>query len=386
MIKSLIKKFGFTAYTWNGSYNGWKGKGYIKKIEGLDNQVQKIEVGPKHSAVVTDNGELYIWGDNQYGKLGLGKESPKQIDIPTKIPFFKENNIKVKDVVLEAHHTIVLDTNGKVYSFGRGSFYSNPIIKFLFAKYLALGHPEAKNVHTPKLIEKFKNKKVKLISTGKQFATSVLEDESYNVWGRGEFGVFGFENKEVAEPIENPLMNEILKETNTTITKILSCNDFTTALFSDGIVRSFGNNNQGNMGLGELLGFDLYEAINIPTPVEWINKAKVVTDFDISEKTMVLKDTEGKLYISGMKVYFHPTLVPLEYDKHNVRTFCATEKGMVLITEENKCFGIGKVWDNKDIDDNLETGLWEAQIDKYFEGRSIMKMGGNYSGCYALVD
>ncbi len=41
-------------------------------------------VGPS-IAVITDQGENYVWGDNVYGKLGNGKEDPKIITTPTKV-------------------------------------------------------------------------------------------------------------------------------------------------------------------------------------------------------------------------------------------------------------------------------------------------------------
>lgn len=82
-----------------------------------------------------------------------------------------------------------------------------------------------------------------MIATGKQFANAVDKAGNFYVWGRGEFGVFGFENKEVAQPIVNPVLREIVDECKTPIVKVMSCNDFTSILFSDGVIRSFGNNN-----------------------------------------------------------------------------------------------------------------------------------------------
>ncbi len=33
---------------------------------------KSASVNAKHSAAITNNGQLYVWGDNAYGQLGVG--------------------------------------------------------------------------------------------------------------------------------------------------------------------------------------------------------------------------------------------------------------------------------------------------------------------------
>jgi len=64
-----------------------------------------VRAGQFHSAVLTANGKLYMFGDNRYGQLGLGdfenRELPSRVDLPS--------GNGVRDVALGNWHTIALE-------------------------------------------------------------------------------------------------------------------------------------------------------------------------------------------------------------------------------------------------------------------------------------
>jgi alpha-tubulin suppressor-like RCC1 family protein len=63
------------------------------------------------------------------------------------------------------------------------------------------------------------------------------------VWGRGEFGVLGFTNTEQRIPVMNTVIEEMARNTfKSNIKKISSCSDFSSILFDNGRIFSFGNN------------------------------------------------------------------------------------------------------------------------------------------------
>jgi len=50
-------------------------KGLPKRIEAFDSlNVQTIRIGLRHSAVITKEGELYTFGNGNWGVLGHGSE------------------------------------------------------------------------------------------------------------------------------------------------------------------------------------------------------------------------------------------------------------------------------------------------------------------------
>lgn len=70
------------------------------------------------------NGKLYMWGRSDVGQVGLPKDKVTIDDHgyvmkrPHLVEFF--NAKSVQSVALGEAHTLVLDSHGKVYSFGWG--------------------------------------------------------------------------------------------------------------------------------------------------------------------------------------------------------------------------------------------------------------------------
>lgn len=53
---------------------------------GSDKSIKQIGCGDDFSVALTPTGEVYSWGRNQLGQLGLGKSQTGQLDAPTKVP------------------------------------------------------------------------------------------------------------------------------------------------------------------------------------------------------------------------------------------------------------------------------------------------------------
>ncbi len=75
--------------------------------------VKEVSLGSKHSATITESGDLYLWGYNYYGQLGNGISTPVFVPgIPQKIM------IRVKKVSLGSEHSAVIAEDGDVYLWG----------------------------------------------------------------------------------------------------------------------------------------------------------------------------------------------------------------------------------------------------------------------------
>jgi alpha-tubulin suppressor-like RCC1 family protein len=72
----------------------------------------QIALGGSFSMVVTEEGELYAFGTNDKGQLGL-QASKKPVCVPTKVNFFA--NTKVLKVACGEAHAAVLTREGKLY-------------------------------------------------------------------------------------------------------------------------------------------------------------------------------------------------------------------------------------------------------------------------------
>jgi RCC1 and BTB domain-containing protein len=93
--------------------NGWK---YVPRIiQSLTGQVVvQVTCGSYHTAAVTGNGDLYTWGGGMYGKLGHGNEAgcstPKRVDGLV--------GLVVSKIACGSRHTAVVTNTGVLYTWG----------------------------------------------------------------------------------------------------------------------------------------------------------------------------------------------------------------------------------------------------------------------------
>jgi alpha-tubulin suppressor-like RCC1 family protein len=89
----------------------------------LENEkITKIACGANFSALVTNAGNLYVWGRNDSGQLGLGEESQGDMHsaerYPRRLSFFEAERIFIKDVACGENHVVALAQNGAIYYWG----------------------------------------------------------------------------------------------------------------------------------------------------------------------------------------------------------------------------------------------------------------------------
>lgn len=78
----------------------------------------------KDSKPQTTDGSLYGMGRSQEGELGI-KSNEKNLFYPEEITFFKQfsqNGVKIKDVFAGGKSSFVLMENGEVFGFGYNNF------------------------------------------------------------------------------------------------------------------------------------------------------------------------------------------------------------------------------------------------------------------------
>jgi alpha-tubulin suppressor-like RCC1 family protein len=120
-------------YTWGQNNFGQLGLGRISqqlkvnqpiKIQLGDKKIKDIFAGEDHCALVTEDGEGYVWG---YGIDGrLGNKNKMNQNVPTKILIEKNNDsntskyAKIKKISCGGHHTAILTEEGDLYMCGNG--------------------------------------------------------------------------------------------------------------------------------------------------------------------------------------------------------------------------------------------------------------------------
>ncbi|KAF0976941.1 hypothetical protein FDP41_004236 [Naegleria fowleri] len=83
--------------------------------------VKKIVAGYYHSHVMLDDGTILSFGRNDYGQLGnLEGTSSSFIFSPTRVLI--PSNVRIADISSGAFHTVMLTTTGEVYAFGNNDY------------------------------------------------------------------------------------------------------------------------------------------------------------------------------------------------------------------------------------------------------------------------
>mmetsp|Transcript_29366 Transcript_29366/g.47412 ORF Transcript_29366/g.47412 Transcript_29366/m.47412 type:complete len:792 (-) Transcript_29366:878-3253(-) len=111
-------------YSWGNGDQGQLGHGNSmsqmvpKQISSLFGQmVIQIACGSYHSAAVTDHGVLWMWGENHWGQLGVDDKVVKWSPTALKMPPDK----RVARVACGCWHSACVTDDGEVYTWGNGS-------------------------------------------------------------------------------------------------------------------------------------------------------------------------------------------------------------------------------------------------------------------------
>ncbi|RLN71142.1 hypothetical protein BBJ28_00000201 [Nothophytophthora sp. Chile5] len=160
-------------------------------LEGFHGEkVVQVACGAFHSAAVTEQGHVYIWGKEDYGMLGLGPTSDQLI--PMRIEYFDDVPALYVALCLRVScggwHTVVVAKSGACYSFGRG-------------EYGRLGLGDSKSRTRPHLVKALAGKTVIQAACGGSHTLFVTSDGVAYVSGRTDHGRLGLkEMKSLAVP------------------------------------------------------------------------------------------------------------------------------------------------------------------------------------------
>ncbi|XP_051033889.1 X-linked retinitis pigmentosa GTPase regulator [Phodopus roborovskii] len=185
-----------------------------------------LSCGDEHTAIVTGNNKLYMFGSNNWGQLGLGSKSA--ISKPTCIKALKPE--KVKLAACGRNHTLVSTDRGSVYAAGGNN-----------EGQLGLGDTDDRDTFhqicffTPK-------DTIKQLSAGANTSAALTEDGKLFMWGDNSEGQIGLKNKSnVCVPHEVTVGKPI---------SWISCGYYHSAFVTmDGELYTFGEPENGKLGL-----------------------------------------------------------------------------------------------------------------------------------------
>ena len=246
----------------------------------IDNQ-QIVDISNSgQMQALTANGELYMWGYNDSGEVGVNTFD-KYITTPTKVTFDTNTSSQIASADTNTYLSYAITKSGQLYAWGNNNQYS-------------LANPNG-NSNTPLLInlESDSNETIMVEEAFVAFESSyaITTNGNFYSWGKNAYGQVG--NESTSEVI-TPYKVDIVSEQADNIQPIKTHYELATSSFAitdQGDLYTWGDNT--NLQLGLTKG---NSKILTPELVNLDNEK--VVNADIGAHSFILTD-QGNLYFFG---------------------------------------------------------------------------------------
>jgi len=197
-------------------------------LSGID--ILNVWCGANHTIIRDTNGDFWVLGLNNTGQLGLGNTT-SPIDTPTKNNNLSTPLLEIVDVICGANHNIAFDSDGNVYVWGFNSTGQ-------------LGLGDAVNKTLPTLNPGLTGLSIVDLQCGDNHSVAVTSDGEVYVWGSNSNGQLGLGNTtNQTTPVKNDGLSSYY------ISNVWCGGNYTIAKSATGDIYVCGQNNNGQLGL-----------------------------------------------------------------------------------------------------------------------------------------
>lgn len=233
---------------------------------------KEVAAGYAHSAVLTEEGEVWCFGRNDFGQIGNGTTTRSATPQKAKV------NVKFTSVTAGKNHTVAIDENGMIWAWGDN-------------QYGQVGNKSTKNTLSPVCITKDIDAKfIQVVSSSNADYTLAL-DELGNVWawGQGMYGTFGNGYTTSSNiPVQTTKDKKFVK--------LAAGHYHAAAIDQSGNIWTWGTNMKENKKDGGFLGTadfkNYYSPVQISTGIEY-------SDISADEMSTVATDSLGNVWTWG---------------------------------------------------------------------------------------
>jgi alpha-tubulin suppressor-like RCC1 family protein len=183
------------AHCWGGNTNGQLGDGGNSgsfslipvgvimdgALSGLTIKNLALATGSDHSCALASDNNLYCWGLNAYGQLGIGTAGGIS-NVPLKIQTTGVlNGLTIKSAAVGGAHTCAIASDENLYCWGDNSTGQ-------------LGTGNANSSYVPVLVGgsgTLSGRTIKMVSIGANQSCAIASDDKVYCWGKNNYGQLG---------------------------------------------------------------------------------------------------------------------------------------------------------------------------------------------------
>ncbi|XP_067298728.1 E3 ISG15--protein ligase HERC5.4 [Pseudorasbora parva] len=218
-----------------------------RSLKGLEKkQVIQIACGDQHSMALANDGQLFVWGNNSHGQLGLRKDHPGSLSAERVESLC---GVPLAQISAGGDHSFVLSLSGVVFGWGKNS-----------SGQLGLG--DTTDRHVPTVVNSLNRKKTVSISCGGEHTATLSKGGTVFTFGSGGSGQLGHNS------FKDELHPRLVAELWGSKVSQVTCGRRHTlvSVSSSKVIYSFGCGMQGQLGNGKMVNQ------SVPFPVDLSNE------------------------------------------------------------------------------------------------------------------
>ncbi|MBQ8379459.1 MAG: hypothetical protein IJX34_01430 [Clostridia bacterium] len=275
----------------------------------------KISAGYNHSVAIDEEGKVWSWGSNSSLQLGTGYENySKRISSNTPVCVGGYNNkignVKIVDIVAGYAHTLALDSDGNLWAWGYNENGEIGITKEQLGESSYQCDPIC--ITTLDIPDNsLYGKRIKKIATNYEHS-AVIDNEGklytfgYNYYGQLGNGFDTYNSSNLKYNKSQCLNNINTNLSNVEFVEVSTGTNHTIALDSEGKIWTWGNNQYGQLGFDYDIG-NSSSRVNTPTCISEDTSSNLygikIKQVSAGDSHSMAIDKDGRVWTWGYNYY-----------------------------------------------------------------------------------
>ncbi|KAF3773894.1 Inhibitor of Bruton tyrosine kinase [Nymphaea thermarum] len=174
---TVVATEGGEVFTWGSNREGQLGYTSVdtqptpRRVSSLRSKIIAVAAANKHTVVVSESGEVFTWGCNKEGQLGYGTSNSASNYVPRGVEYLKGKQFV--SVSAAKYHTVVLGTDGEVYTWGN---------RLVTPRRLIISRNTKKKGSAPLKFHRVERLHVVAVAAGMVHSTALTSDGALFFW------------------------------------------------------------------------------------------------------------------------------------------------------------------------------------------------------------